>query len=100
MAICDRRHANMSKQTTLADIDQTPSCGVPFPDASPLIKQYQRATEVLAQLGSFDIDVTQWFGLRWCDMVCQQSDQEQNIFVNLKPFDMKDLYVFMETLIM
>ena len=29
-------------------------------------------------------------------MVCQQSDQEQNIFVNLKPFDMKDLYVFCE----
>ena len=31
-------------------------------------------------------------------MVCQQSDQEQNIFVNLKPFDMKDFYVFVETL--
>ena len=26
--------------------------------------------------------------------------EEQNIFVNLKPFDMKDIYVFVETLIM
>ena len=32
-------------------------------------------------------------------MVCQQSDQEQNIFVNLKPFDLKDVNVFVETLI-
>ena len=30
-------------------------------------------------------------------MVCQQSDQEQKIFVNLKPYDMKDLHVFVET---
>ena len=45
MAICDRRHANMSKQTTtLADIDQTPSRGVPLPGMNPLIKQYRRAT--------------------------------------------------------
>ena len=38
MAKCDRRNANMSKQTTtLADIDQTPSRGVPLLDLSPLI---------------------------------------------------------------
>ena len=31
MAICDRRHANMSKQTTtLADIDVTPSLGLAY----------------------------------------------------------------------
>ena len=64
MAKCERRHANMSKQTTiLADIDQTPSRGVPFLDLSPLIKQYRRATEVLALLGSLDIDVTLPLGL-------------------------------------
>ena len=44
MAICDRRHVDMSKQTTtLADIDQTPSRGVPLLDVSPLIKRYRRA---------------------------------------------------------
>ena len=32
--------------------DQTPSRGVPLPDESPLRKQYRRATEVLALLGS------------------------------------------------
>ena len=54
----------MSKQTTtLADIDQTPSLGVPLLDGSPLIKQYRRATEVLALLGSLDIDVTPSLGL-------------------------------------
>ena len=64
MEICDRRHANMSKQTTtLADIDQNPSRGVPLLDVSPLIKQYQTATEVLALLGSLDIDVTPPLGL-------------------------------------
>ena len=64
MSICDRRHANMSKQTTtLADIDQTPSRGVPLLIVSPLIKQYRRATEVLALLGSWDIDVTPQLGL-------------------------------------
>ena len=64
MAICDRRQANMSKQTTtLADIDQTPSRGVPLPDESLLIKQYQRATEMLALLGSLDIEVTPPLGL-------------------------------------
>ena len=53
MAICDRRHANMSKQTTtLADIDQTPSRGVPLPGVNVLIKQYRGATEVLALLGT------------------------------------------------
>ena len=64
MAICDRHHAKMSKQTTtLADIDQTPSRGVPLLDVSPLIKQYRRATEVLALLGSLDFDVTPPLGL-------------------------------------
>ena len=64
MAICDRRHANMSKQTmTLAAIDQTPSRGVPLPDVSLLIKQYRRATEVLALSGSLDIEVTPPLGL-------------------------------------
>ena len=64
MAICDRRHATMNKQTTtLADIDQTPSRGVPLVDVSPLIKQYRRATDVLALLGSLDIDVTPPLGL-------------------------------------
>ena len=64
MAICDRRHANMSKQTTtLADIDQTPSRGVPLLDMSPLIEQYRRATDVLALLGSLDTDVTPPLGL-------------------------------------
>ena len=48
---------------------------------------------MLALLGSLEFDVTP-------PLVCQQSDQEQNIFVNLKHFDMKDLYVFVETLIM
>ena len=57
MAIRDRRHANMSKQTmTLAAIDQTPSRGV-------LIKQYRRVTEVLALSGSLDIEVTPPLGL-------------------------------------
>ena len=64
MAICDRRHANMSKQTTtLADIYQTASRGVPLLDVSPLIKQHRRATEVLALLGSLDMDVTPPLGL-------------------------------------
>ena len=64
MAICDRRHANISKQTrTLADIDQSTSRGVPLLDVSPLIKQYRRATEVLALLGSLDNDVTPPLGL-------------------------------------
>ena len=64
MAICDCRHANMSKQTTtLADTDQTPSRGVPLPGVNPLIKQYRRATEVLALLGSLDIDESLPFGL-------------------------------------
>ena len=33
-------------------------------------------------------------------MIYQQSDKEQNISVNLKPFDMEDIYVFVETLLM
>ena len=49
--------------TTLADIDQTPSLGIPLLDVSPLIKQYQRATEVLALLGSLDSDMTPSLGL-------------------------------------
>ena len=54
----------MSKQTTtLANIDQTPSRGFPRLDLSHLIKQYRRATEVLALLGSLDIDVTPPLGL-------------------------------------
>ena len=64
MTICDRRHANISKQTrTLADTDQSTSRCVPLLDVSPLIKQYRRATEVLALLGSLDIDVTPPLGL-------------------------------------
>ena len=64
MAICDRRHANMSKQTTtLADIDQNANRGVPLLDVSPLIKQHWTATEVFAVLGSLDIDVTPPLGL-------------------------------------
>ena len=52
MAICDRRHANMSKQTTtLADIDQTPNRGVPLPDASLLIKQYRRGVGTVGEFG-------------------------------------------------
>ena len=34
MAICKRRHPNMNELTTLADIDQTPSCGVPLLDVT------------------------------------------------------------------
>ena len=64
MAIWDLRHTNMSKQTTtLADIDRTPSRGVPLPDVSPLIKQYRRATEELTLLGNFKIGVTPPLGL-------------------------------------
>ena len=47
----------------MADIDQTPSLGVPLLGVSPLIKQYRRATEVLALLESLDTDVTPSLGL-------------------------------------
>ena len=64
MAICDRRHANMSKQATpLADIDVTPPLGLAY---GHVIWFVSRVIRVLLE--------------------------EQNIFLNLKPFDMKDLF--------
>ena len=75
MAICDRRHANTSKQTmTLADIDQTPSRGFTLPDVSPLIKLYRRATEVLVLLGSLAIDVTPPLSLVYGHVICLSAE--------------------------
>ena len=54
---------------------------------------------MLALLGSLDIDVTPPLGLVYGYVIWFVSRMIKSNFVNLKPFDMQDLYAFVETLI-